>query len=257
MRFVLFFLLLTGPYLLFAKSHTLHALVACDTSTEDIQSVTRIDAERVKKFLLSIAKEVRLHANITALEGESLTLENVNRWLSSTPIDPEDTLFCYFTGHGKKGSLQQTPWPLFSFPRTGSLDGSIFIEKVRSLRPRLAIILFECCNIVVPSAAVPKGLYKCAPMTKVGLQTLFRKSKGLIAACGARPGQVAIAICANDSPFLAAGGVFTTSFLASVCEQIQAKEISWERVLRKTKTYCERLSSDVSSTTQTPFFQIW
>ena len=253
MRFVLFFWFLTGPCLLLAKSHTLHALVACDTTTEPIQSITRIDRERVKKFVLSVAKEVNLHANITVLDGEMLSMENVNRWLSTTHVDPADTLFCYVTGLGKRGAPQPTPWPLFSFP----LDGSLFIEKVRALRPRLAIILFESCNSVVLTTSVKKNFYKCAPHLEQGLHVLFRKSRGIIAACAAEAGQTAIGICVNDNPYVTAGGVFTTSFLASVCEQADSKESSWEKVLKKTKLYCEKLSKDVSSTTQTPYFQTW
>lgn len=259
MRSTLFFLLIVSPYLLFAKQsrHSIHALVACDTTTENIRAATAADSSRVRKFIHSIAKEVRLNPIITSLEGEALTFNNLLQWLNSTSVSPEDIVFCYLTGHGKRMPIQKTPWPLFLFPKNNDtpIDGALLIDKVRALRPKLAIILFECCNASARPQPGIKPVSKAASMVNRGLITLFRKSKGIIASCSAQPGQLSFSVLSTDSPYLTCGGIFTTCFCASVCEESDAGDTSWEKVFQKTASYCKRLSSNVTTTTQSPHYQ--
>ena len=243
-------------YALLSKesSGTLHGLIYCDTFSENIRLVTTADHSRLNAALETIAATTEMELTVSSFDGSSSFPSWLHRWSLHARIGANDVIFCYFSCHGWRAPGQQTPWPCLLFPLTmSSLDGSWIVDAILRQRPRLAIILFECCNITVPSQ--PKGApYRNVfPLSPSGIQRLFSETTGTAIVCSASPGQFAYGIAGPSTDPALTGGLFTTCFLSALSEASWLPTSSWGTIVHNATWLCQSVSSSLIGHRQMPF----
>lgn len=209
----------------------LYALIAGDTIT-DIRNSTRHDMSTLRKTVRIIAKKTPFKLRVKLLKGRDLTKYNLKGWINHIPNNRRDVILIYFSGHGYRTDSMTSPWPNLFLP---AKDETFPAEELRQLlltrKPRLGIILLDCCNnpakIKFPNFCREKNI----PHNGFrGLRSLFLESKGLVIATGSKPGGVSFAL---DN-----GSLFTSSFILALKEGADSPKISWETILLNTKALC-------------------
>ncbi len=199
----------------------------------------------MKSILEHIAQETGLKLKIKILEGAELRVKNVSDWLVNLKRKSNDIVLFYYSGHGYRVATTKGKWPNIYFPiKRQAIQGSWIIDAIAKIKPRLSLILMDCCNsvpvagIVVPQIAKNSRIVK-GPISP-GFHKLFNEAKGMIIASSSSPGQNSFGI---DK-----GGVFTIVLINTLMNHAQESHISWETILQKTKETCKQL--------QTPQFEI-
>jgi hypothetical protein len=234
---------------LFSKEPTLRALIMCDTISEDIKKASFVDLENMRQTASLIAENLHMKKKITVLQGKRLRTSVFKHWIGSLPSSSEDIVLFYYSGHGFHGHRTKTPWPSF-FLKTSkkkkAVTGQSVYKILKKHKPRLAIILFDCCNVDMyeksPVTGTPPSFFTDLPPLP-GLQTLFAKTRGVITITAASPGEYSLAIVGGRT----LGSLFTNQFVSSLLQTCRTENISWNDVLKETKTLCLELSDDTQT----------
>lgn len=142
---------------------------------------------------------------------------------------PEDAVVFYFTGHGgfdERGSY---------FELAG---GKLYREEVRGLisskRPRLSVLLTDCCNSrsdgnkMMAGAPFYEPLRNYTPLFK----SLFVDPAGIVDINSSAPGQSAFFLPNPDEDGDKFGSIFTTA-LADWAEKHQQRSATWDELVRE------------------------
>lgn len=211
----------------------LYAFLVGDYFSQDIQQASRKDLQNMHEETIRIAKyaNYKLKASFFA-EGKSNGTELLKAIKKLAP-KKEDMVLFYFSGHGYRTTNHGTNlWPYLDFP--SEHQGMSFhdiIVHIANLKPRLTILIADCCNWTIPYGFINPPLlkrYKPEPVPtkrlKRNYQKLFCKTEGLLAIAGAEPGQA--------SYCKIYGSFYTLSFLSSLQEVLQCKSgVNWKSVL--------------------------
>lgn len=139
----------------------------------------------------------------TVLSGRAVTRDNVLRWLRSQADTAPDTLVVYYTGHGATDP-NPARGHFLAFTNGPPLFRSEIVLELRRLRPRLAVLLTDCCSNLVNAAAAP-----AAPMPGDQVaRSLFLRTRGYVSINAATTGESAW--CDMT------GGFFTTALRDTV-----------------------------------------
>jgi len=204
-----------------------------------------------EKVMISTLQKIAIRAQMelktTIYKGNSVTQENIKKWLKSLQGSSHDVVLFYFSGHGCKDTTPFVPWPkLFFSARSMFFSMKTVIKAIEETKTRLSLIVSDCCNGPLSSKPFCLPLQSKVPLpfrTKkgnLGAQALFKKARGHIRAVAASPGQNALAF---DR-----GSVFTLALSQSLSEELAKTTPSWERVFQSTKTRC--------GTIQTPYISL-
>lgn len=238
-----------------AEAQTLHLLAVCDTTDQNIGESVANDCVLVEKELKSIAKAIDFDFKPHLLTGEQTLPANVVREIKKLKVAADDTLFFYFSGHGYHLESEASQrWPHFYFSRTG--EGLPMADIERSLtakKARLTCLFSDCCNNLIPDAMAPQDHKKKKAMAVATPPTieienykkLFRDTRGLIIATGAREGEYA-----SCTPL---GGFFTYTFftiLRNISKAGEGDIVSWQELLKLSETLL------VNFFEQTPDFEV-
>ena len=255
--FTLFFCVTLSQYSLLAKesSSSLYGLIFCDTLSCDIKPSTTADVTRMKATISEISAITGLHEMTTVLDGASYSPFSLHQWILSTQPTVNDVVFCYFGCHGFRTVNQQTPWPRIFFPlQKASLDGNGILNAIVRWKPRLAIIIFECCNSVIWHRIKGKIPFSTSSLSPIGITKLFNEQHGIAVACSASPGERAFGIPErHDFP---SGGIFTTSFLTLLSDESSLSHPSWGSLFERTSLMCQSTSYRLANTLQTPYISV-
>ena len=167
----------------------------------------------------------------------------VQNWIADVNESHPDVILFYFSGHGYRTVSTLEPWPILFFSKTDEdLDSLTLWNSLKDLKPRLLIVLLDCCNR--RSTFADLGLRQAAKNlvweTKrhPGFKTLFLRTQGTILAIGAAPGEAAYA--------LENGSLFTASLTQTMRSSTTAKKTSWNAILAHTASLCSRLQHPAS-----------
>ena len=225
----------------------LRALIACDLTSKEIRPGSRADLIRMKKSCIAIARQLGITPKITTLQGKKFSVKRVSNWLNAIPKQANDIVFFYYSGHGGRYNTLKDPWPFLIFPlpknprKAKTLMGGSVYKLLAQKKPRLSIIIFDCCNNFFQSKDAAGAVSPVPPMITSspilpGLKTLFLQSRGIITSCAARPGEIAITTVRGAIT----GGIFTTGFLFSLKYFAQQPAPTWDQVFTGAATCCQR-----------------
>lgn len=128
----------------------LHVIYAADTSDPSIGNFIKVNVEPFERLIRESIREERL-ASFESLTGAECTAEKFKEKINGLAIQPADTLFVFYQGHGNydpqapPGSIEQGHFLSMSdrpFPRHK------LMEQLLAKSPRLLIFLSDCCNVV-------------------------------------------------------------------------------------------------------------
>lgn len=176
----------------------LHALIVADTADPSVGSLVDIDGRRFYELLTDEIPEIR-RGRVEVLKGSNVTSETLFRTIDEMPVTPEDTVFCYFTGHGayvrERGQvLRMSGGQLV--PRADLLT------RLRGKRARLTVLITDACsNIVEPR--VFASIREAEGIDHDVCRYLFFRHVGVVDLHAAAPGEEAVALNGTGSLFTA------------------------------------------------------
>ena len=222
--------------------NTLAALLACDTES-DLGNPIKKDLANIRILMREISRYTGIQVKTAELSDANLSIESVQKWVADVNESHPDVVLFYFSGHGYRTASTLEPWPILFFSKPDEdLDSLTLWNNLKDLKPRLLIVLLDCCNR--RSTFADLGLRQAAKNlvweTKrhPGFKTLFLRTQGTILAIGAAPGEAAYA--------LENGSLFTASLTQTMRSSTTAKKTSWNAILAHTASLCSRLQHPAS-----------
>jgi len=185
----------------------------------------------MSSLLRELQKATGIRTTIQTMSGKKLSTTSLRAHLQSLTKEQPDILLFYYSGHGLQS--QSTPWPsLYFSPHKESYPAEKICSLFEERDPRLAILLFDCCNTTyLPSSLLqPKQASTTFSIAGPGLCSLFLKTRGTIVATGAQPG----------SPSYAGqqGSLFTLALLEAFQRLAPDTAASWDQLLEQTALFC-------------------
>ncbi len=225
---------LASPFLYSDSPRKLQGLIAVDTLSNLRQTAGK-DADNMKETLEFVAIALGLKPNLYMLKDKELTAKNLKTWTDTLKRKSDDIVVFYFSGHGFRTADSKDQWPyLYLSSDRNAVEGTWFIETIKKIQPRLALLIYDCCNndpYNIPKFSFPSRqfLMRKAPDYS-GLQRLFAQTKGLIIASASIPGKSSYG---GDK-----GGLFTLAFINRLWNESGNKDINWEKLMKSTKELC-------------------
>ena len=227
---------------LFSHEHkpSLRTLIVYDSLTPDLKVAAAADVARVHEALGCAAGQAGLIFRPQVLTVDTFSPKTFQKWLKRIHSKSGDVAFFYYAGRGVNRSHQK--WPSISFGRKKLISEKGVTRRVRSYKPDLAVVVFDCYGKSVTSQdGVDFNQIRKVEMSQLdarpGFNNLFRKHKGWIMWCSGEKAQNSF-YSSQQQPF---GGLFTSNILRALFSYGKVQDISWVHV-----AHCaSRLSSDV------------
>lgn len=233
MKKICFLLLLSLTLVQSVQAQTLHAIVFANTKCPgDPEDPTDIgigpsvmcDYQRMRIELETIATFCGYKKDFQMYEGspQNFCRDKLEYALNNLKCGKNDIVFFYYSGHGGRPEVMTKD----SFPHMQLLVNpfnpnniikarnyyplSQVLKRIKSKRPRLAIVIGDLCNstsplVPVENVASMRGITKISKIPCEFYRALFLKVKGSIIATSSRPKEVS----KGDAVY---GGYFTASF---------------------------------------------
>jgi hypothetical protein len=194
-----------------------HIVLAGDTLDSKVGKDVETDLETLEiVFKNWNFKDVK----IEVIKERKCTPGNMLRALDNLPIQPEDTVFFYYSGHGARDPVQGD---FLDMPRLGA-RGKLLRSEIQSRmnqwlntrQIRLGLIITDSCNqLTVLPPAPAKIAGAVAHPRNLLFEALFLYSSGLLDINSADINQIALSIPPMNQGGFAIrfnGGLFTESF---------------------------------------------
>lgn len=236
--------LISSPSL---EARTLHGIILADTLSPTGQAPEG-DSLRVQRRFEEIGEHTGHAVQIHLYTGNILTVNSVLNDLNSLVVDDEDLVFVYCIGHGYRTTKKSDPWPLLYFTaQHETLDMNQLIQLVTAKKPKLGIIVSDCCNNILDNEnPIPfdDGIDRAKSTRKRihhGFLHLFSDFSGIIAVAAAEQGQKAY--CYQK------GHYYTEAFWRSIKEEVRRSHPNWPDLLARASKKVAYL--------QTPYYEIY
>lgn len=179
----------------------LHALIVADTADKAVGPLVDIDGRKFYELLTDEIPEFR-RGLVEALKGTSVTKENLFAKIDAMAVEPSDTLFCYFTGHG---AYVRERGQVLRMAGGEVVPRAELLERMKSKNARLTILITDACsNIVEPR--VFASIREAEGIDHDVCRYLFFRHRGVVDLHAAAPGEEAVAL--NET-----GSLFTSSLV--------------------------------------------
>ncbi|MCA9000128.1 MAG: caspase family protein, partial [Planctomycetaceae bacterium] len=217
-------LLLTSSTLMALDGHDarqLHALIVADTADRNVGAMVDIDG---KNFYNLLTDEIPANrrGRVGVLKGNRVTKNELFQAIDQMPVQPNDSVFLYFTGHG---AFVQDQGQVLKMT-----DGEIVLRKtildhLKGKGARLTVLITDACSNIITSklklyASMAEGIDHDV------CRYLFFRHTGVVDLHAAAPGEEAIAL--KDI-----GSIFTHSLIAVLQQPnsaFQQTPITWREV---------------------------
>jgi len=203
----------------------LHALLVLDTLDSALGSQLHKDKENMERFLKNgIGIKAGGQMKLDVLEDEKATWPNVLDYFRKLRVAPEDTVLCYFSGHGGtvKDAGKEHLLKLEGTHKAELFERSKLRKAMLATNARLVVLLTDSCSDYVPARNagpryLPKGIHE---EMRPAFRRLFFEEKGLVDINAAYEGSMA---WSDDS-----GGLFTRHLLNTFEKQADNAKASWK-----------------------------
>ncbi len=214
----------------------LHVLIIGDTDADIGESVAE-DVHNIRRHMFAGVPGHR--RRIETLIGKNANRAFILRTVSSLPVRPTDTLFCYYAGHGRitrrRHQLDLTHRPV--------LVRETLLAAMRNKGARLTVLITDCCAFDVPPQ---EGLAACL-QPRFGnpevIRHLFFRHHGVVDINSAQQGQLAWQLQVGETDL---GGIFTNAFCSLLNGSVPSidrntdRQVDWQECFGKVKLATEQ-----------------
>jgi hypothetical protein len=151
-----------------AEASRLRILLVIDTQGADAEkNGFAVDKLTMKKILKEALREQNLEDRYTLdiLDGADVTPTRVLNYYRDLKVDPNETLLCYYSGHGAADETKGH----FLDMKAGRLMRSDLRKAMEAKRARLVVLLSDCCGAY--------GLDAFGPRNRIGLEPPDKEKK--------------------------------------------------------------------------------
>ena len=240
-RFILLLTVITVRFC--GEAQTLHTIVFCNTIDESIGKSMSIELQNMTNQIKTLNGLIDYDMDFHPLDGLNCTRENLKLVIDQLEVEENDVILTFYGGHGSHAENNESdPWPQYcmntGFENQGNWVPMASLQKwVLAKKPRLAIILSNCCNVVQrgttikPLWAMGGDYTKLERVKAENFKKLFG-AKGLVMATSSKVPEPSW--CGIPD-----GGLFTCDLIQAL-QMVGAGTITpdWESVLQKTYTLC-------------------
>lgn len=224
--------LLLAAIALPSYSQTIHFIMVTDPAA----SGTSIDKRNMFAEIDNIGRACNMRVNKQAFSKRQSN--EYKAAINNLRAGSDDVVFFYYAGHGRNSG---NGWPQFS-----SIKETYVHEKLKSKGARLAVTMFDCCNIG-PTETPYEGRTKLNPSIVYVL--MFKTSKGDVMASSSSPSKLSWGSSGT-------GGFYTSSFLAAMKNVEDNGANIWDKVANITKNSANAMCRQIRKTPQEPQFRI-
>ncbi|MBQ6063475.1 MAG: caspase family protein [Prevotella sp.] len=225
-----------------ANAQTLHTIVFCNTIDGDIGESMKVELMNVTNQFKKINDLIEYDMDFYKLDGPICTRANLKRAIDQLEVDEDDVILTFYGGHGSHAPNDSDPWPQYCM-NTGFEDQSNWVRMatvakwVWAKKPRLAIILSNCCNVIQGATTVKPlwamgGDYTSLDGISADKYKELFSAKGLVMATSSKVPEPSW--CNN-----VIGGLFTSDLIDAL-QNVGSGEVSpdWNSVLKWTSDRC-------------------
>jgi hypothetical protein len=236
-RYILTLFITISLFAADGQSAEFYVLLVGDTQDLTLGRSCQSDLVNMKKEVQQIAKNTKLHLNLTILKGANTTSKRVFEVINKWSIHSKDVIFLYFSQHGYRTGSMTTPWPnLFFGPSHDGVNFEYLNQFILNQKPRFLLSVADVCNNVLPEGKAPPVMMmkgktdidkKSRKIIADNYKQLFTKTKGSIIISGAIPGTVSYS-------YNIQGSICTLSLLDSLRESLKLQTgCHWPSILNK------------------------
>lgn len=182
------------------QATTFHSILVGDSDDQELKKVVRKDLLHMQTHTQEIFHALQ---GVERLEQRVYRGEQVNpllmQELAQLPIEPNDIVFFYFSGHGfNTKSHRQILWPFLYFNHGDiGIDTRQIVEQLLFYQPRLLVFFVDCCNNILKPRDFPNFLQREAQVAEqveldmnafFNIRHLFQNFEGVIIISSASPG---------------------------------------------------------------------
>jgi uncharacterized protein (TIGR03000 family) len=195
-----------------------------------------------------------LRDDARVLSGDADTADNILSEVDKLEVDPGDTVFCYYSGHGGYDPAHSDGDPsgghLFQIP-SGDLLRKTLFDKLKTKGARLTVLISDTCNVRTVANVKLTLRYASPPPNNPILRSLLLNQSGLVDISGSSRDQYGW--------FSQDGGWFTVSLQKVLCDPARfgGQAVSWNQALdavsdETSALFKARKAQIVNSPGQTP-----
>jgi hypothetical protein len=177
-----------------ASGQTIHLINVADTADAKIGRSCEEDMGNVAQIFFFGFPERMLHE--TRLNGDQVTVENITAAIEQTPVESNDTLVFFWSGHG--GYDVEKKEHFLNMPQGGPLYRSTLLGALQKKSARLTVLLTDSCANFVDTTAGLQQMAPASPDPNRGVaplfDELFLKARGVVDINAAAPGEVALGL---------------------------------------------------------------
>lgn len=246
-----------------SHAQTLHAIVFCNTIDESIGKSMQIELMNVTNQIKKINDLIEYDVDFYKLDGPVCTKDNLKSIIEQLDVEEDDVILTFYGGHGSHAKNDPDPWPQYCM-NTGFENQSNWVPMahvakwVQAKKPRLAIILSNCCNVVQGATTIKPlwamgGEYTSLNGVSAEKYKELFSAKGLVMATSSTVPEPS---WCNE----AIGGLFTSD-LIDVLQMVGSGSMSpdWDSVLKKVYDRCSAkdiVDRDGNHHKQHPYYKI-
>jgi hypothetical protein len=120
--------------------------------------------------------------------------------IRKVPVSPEDAVMFIYVGHGAYDATMGT-YLTPSGSNSQALSATRILQEVQSLRPRLAVVMIDCCNrerAPKPSTFLAPGIGPPPKEIRPLVDGLFFQTSGSVLLVSSSPGEYALVRARRD-----------------------------------------------------------
>ena len=212
---------------------TLHFVGVGDTNDDNIGETVALDLASVPKLVEAAAAAAGMRFSGSLVSGDRFHAATIRAQVSALPIQSDDAVVYYYSGHGARSQSKADAWPVMALGGDGfggydAFDLAWVYGTLRERRPRMLLVAVDCCQQEVEDGilndlAFAKALR--AGVNPSAARALFGDFQGEVLAMSCRPGELS-----RCHP--AVGGFFTSRFVAAIGATLTSRMApNWDGIL--------------------------
>lgn len=176
----------------------LHVLIVADTADKQVGEMVNLDGQNLYDLLVDEIPQVR-RGQIKVLRGDSVTSEAIFGHIQGLQVDPNDSLFVYFTGHG---AYVADRGQVLRMKGGELLQRSELLSQMREKGARLTVLITDACSNIIQDKLGARLAYSMADgIDHDACRYLFFRHRGVVDIHAASPGQESVALQGKGSLF--------------------------------------------------------